>query len=57
MSTNPETATDVHARPSFPMMRPEASQPPEEVRRRLAAGGNAFNCPPACRLPLATGTT
>ncbi|PRW58572.1 cytochrome P450 55A3 isoform B [Chlorella sorokiniana] len=33
MSTNPETATDVHARPSFPMMRPEASVPPEEYAK------------------------
>lgn len=36
MSTNPETATDVHARPSFPMMRAEAGVPPEEVRRHQA---------------------
>ena len=39
MSTNPETATDVHARPSFPMMRPEASVPPEEVSGGRAASG------------------
>ena len=52
MSTSPETATDVHARPLFPMMRPEASVPPEEVRRCWWWSGGAQE-QPACRWPLA----